>query len=118
MTEYGDRRGNVEERKGRAQVERRRKLRRKKQRRRVLISALVEVLILAVLAIAFCWDRGLGAKVSGLMGVFDGPPVKDNIINLRLDITHLYYPAKNSFQKGRLKRREIFTELLLYTLTT
>ena len=46
------------------------------------------------------------------------PPVQDNIINLRLDITHLYYPAKNSFQKGRLKRREIFTELLLYTLTT
>ena len=41
-----------------------------------------------------------------------------NIINLRLEITHLYYPAKNSFQKGRLKRREIFTELLLYTLTT
>ena len=58
-------------------MERRRKLRRKKQRRRVLISALVEVLILAVLAIAFCWDRGLGAKVSGLMGVFDGPPVKE-----------------------------------------
>ena len=46
------------------------------------------------------------------------PPVYINIINLRLDITHLYYPAKNSFQKGRLKRREIFTELLLYTLTT
>ena len=46
------------------------------------------------------------------------PPVMANIINLRLDITHLYYPAKNSFQKGRLKRREIFTELLLYTLTT
>jgi len=45
-------------------------------------------------------------------------PAKLNIINLRLDITHLYYPAKNSFQKGRLKRREIFTELLLYTLTT
>lgn len=45
-------------------------------------------------------------------------PVELNIINLRLDITHLYYPAKNSFQKGRLKRREIFTELLLYTLTT
>lgn len=45
-------------------------------------------------------------------------PVPLNIINLRLDITHLYYPAKNSFQKGRLKRREIFTELLLYTLTT
>lgn len=46
------------------------------------------------------------------------PSVMLNIINLRLDITHLYYPAKNSFQKGRLKRREIFTELLLYTLTT
>ena len=45
-------------------------------------------------------------------------PSKLNIINLRLDITHLYYPAKNSFQKSRLKRREIFTELLLYTLTT
>lgn len=44
--------------------------------------------------------------------------VQPNIINLRLDITHLYYPAKNSFQKSRLKRREIFTELLLYTLTT
>ena len=48
----------------------------------------------------------------------DDAPVMANIINLRLDITHLYYPAKNSFQKGRLKRREIFTELLLYTLTT
>lgn len=47
-----------------------------------------------------------------------GVPARLNIINLRLDITHLYYPAKNSFQKGRLKRREIFTELLLYTLTT
>ena len=46
------------------------------------------------------------------------PPAVRNIINLRLDITHLYYPAKNSFQKSRLKRREIFTELLLYTLTT
>lgn len=46
------------------------------------------------------------------------PDATLNIINLRLDITHLYYPAKNSFQKGRLKRREIFTELLLYTLTT
>ena len=77
MAEYGDRRGNVEERKRRAQVERRSKLRRKKQRRRVLISALVEVLILAMLAIAFCWDKGLSAKVSGLMGVFDGAPVKE-----------------------------------------
>lgn len=49
---------------------------------------------------------------------FQKPVIMLNIINLRLDITHLYYPAKNSFQKGRLKRREIFTELLLYTLTT
>lgn len=48
----------------------------------------------------------------------NGNADEGNIINLRLDITHLYYPAKNSFQKGRLKRREIFTELLLYTLTT
>ena len=48
----------------------------------------------------------------------EGDGLELNIINLRLDITHLYYPAKNSFQKGRLKRREIFTELLLYTLTT
>ena len=77
MAEYGDRRGNVEERRRRAQAERRRKARRKRQRRRVLISALVEVVILAVLAIAFCWNRGLGAKVSGLMGVFDGAPVKE-----------------------------------------
>lgn len=50
--------------------------------------------------------------------VIGGKLALDNIINLRLDITHLYYPAKNSFQKSRLKRREIFTELLLYTLTT
>lgn len=81
MAEYGDRQRNLEERRRRAQVERRRKLRRKRQRRRVLISALVEVVILAVLAVAFCWDRGLGAKVSGLMGVFDGAPVKE------LDVT-------------------------------
>lgn len=108
----------MDERSKRAQMERKRRIRRKKQRRRVLISALVEVLILAVLALAFCWDRGLSAKVSGVLGIFDRPPATDNIINLRLDITHLYYPAKNSFQKGRLKRREIFTELLLYTLTT
>ena len=74
MAEYRDR-GR------RAQVERRRKIRRRKQRRRVLVSALVEVVILAVLAVAFCWNRGLGAKVSGLMGVFDGAPVKE------LDVT-------------------------------
>ena len=55
----------MDERSKRAQMERKRRIRRKKQRRRVLISALVEVLILAVLALAFCWDRGLSAKVSG-----------------------------------------------------
>lgn len=54
----------MDERSKRAQMERKRRIRRKKQRRRVLISALVEVLILAVLALAFCWDRGLSAKVS------------------------------------------------------
>ncbi len=42
----------MDERSKRAQMERKRRIRRKKQRRRVLISALVEVLILAVLA--FC----------------------------------------------------------------
>ena len=52
----------MDERSKRAQMERKRRIRRKKQRRRVLISALVEVLILAVLALAFCWDRGLSAK--------------------------------------------------------
>lgn len=56
----------MDERSKRAQMERKRRIRRKKQRRRVLISALVEVLILAVLALAFCWDRGLSAKVSGV----------------------------------------------------
>ncbi len=49
----------MDERSKRAQMERKRRIRRKKQRRRVLISALVEVLILAVLALAFCWNRGL-----------------------------------------------------------
>ena len=52
----------MDERSKRAQMERKRRIRRKKQRRRVLISALVEVLILAVLALAFCWDRGLSAR--------------------------------------------------------
>lgn len=74
MAEYRDR-------DRRAQVERRRKIRRKKQRRRVMVSALVEVLILAVLAVAFCWDRGLSVKVSGIFGGFDGPSVKE------LDVT-------------------------------
>lgn len=73
----------MDERSKRAQMERKRRIRRKKQRRRVLISALVEVLILAVLAFAFCWNRGLETKISGFFGRFDRPPVKDNIINLR-----------------------------------
>ena len=89
MAEYRDRRKEEErvkavrndrgalmnERSRRVQIERKKKLRKKKQRRRVLVSALVEVLILTVLAIAFCWNRGLEAKVSGLTGWFDGPPV-------------------------------------------
>lgn len=71
----------MDERSKRAQMERKRRIRRKKQRRRVLISALVEVLILAVLAFAFCWNRGLGTKISGFFGRFDRPPVKE------LDVT-------------------------------
>ena len=51
----------MDERSKRAQMERKRRIRRKKQRRRVLISALVEVLILAVLAFRFVgtedWER-------------------------------------------------------------
>ena len=64
-----------------------------------------------------CVNLGIGRELYTAPFIFI-PASKVNIINLRLDITHLYYPAKNSFQKGRLKRREIFTELLLYTLTT
>ena len=60
---------------------RRRQQRRRKQRRRILISAIVEVLILVLLAGAFCWDRGLGAKVKDVFGGFSGPPVKE------LDVT-------------------------------
>lgn len=52
----------MDERSKRAQMERKRRIRRKKQRRRVLISALVEVLILAVLALAFCWIEDLVLK--------------------------------------------------------
>ena len=44
----------MDERSKRAQMERKRRIRRKKQRRRVLISALVEVLILAVLKCREC----------------------------------------------------------------
>ena len=50
---------------------------RKKSETSGLISALVEVLILAVLALAFCWDRGLSAKVSGVLGIFDRPPATE-----------------------------------------
>ena len=42
---------------------------------------MIEILILVVLAGAFCWNRGLGAKVSGVLGIFDRPPVKE------LDVT-------------------------------
>ena len=76
MAEYRDRRKEEErvkavrndrgalmnERSRRVQIERKKKLRKKKQRRRVLVSALVEVLILTELAIAFCWNRGLECR--------------------------------------------------------
>ena len=55
--------------------------RKRLQRRRMVVSALIEILILVLLAGAFCWNRGLGAKVSGFLGRFDGPPVKE------LDVT-------------------------------
>lgn len=66
----------------------------------------------------FILNMAPGSPLDALLADPGITPAELNIINLRLDITHLYYPAKNSFQKGRLKRREIFTELLLYTLTT
>lgn len=47
----------------------------------MVVSALIEILILVLLAGAFCWNRGLGAKVSGFLGRFDGPPLKE------LDVT-------------------------------
>ena len=59
----------------------RKKACRRKQRRRILVSVVIEILILVVLAGTFCWNRGLGAKVSGLLGRFDRPPVKE------LDVT-------------------------------
>ena len=45
------------------------------------VQAELRELILAVLAFTFCWDRGLSAKMSGLLGSFDRPPVKE------LDVT-------------------------------
>ena len=50
----------MDERSKRAQMERKRRIRRKKQRRRVLISALVEVLILAVLAFCVLLEQRTG----------------------------------------------------------
>lgn len=86
---------------------------------RLLIAAGAGIILLLLLIIKFKIHPILSLLISALViGLGAGMPVPTNIINLRLDITHLYYPAKNSFQKGRLKRREIFTELLLYTLTT
>ena len=34
-------------------------------------------MILAVLALTLCWDRGLSAKVSGVLGIFDRPPATE-----------------------------------------
>ena len=82
---------------------------------RLLIAAAAGIILLLLLIIKFKIHPILSLLISALV---IGLGAGINIINLRLDITHLYYPAKNSFQKGRLKRREIFTELLLYTLTT
>ena len=79
--ESGQSRMNGSGRGNRAGGVRKRNQRRRKQRRRMVVSALIEVLILVLLAGAFCWDRGLSAKVSGLFGRFDGPPVKE------LDVT-------------------------------
>ena len=56
---------------------RRRQLRKRKQQRRILVSILIEMVILALLAGAFCWDRGLKAGVAGILGGFDRPPVKN-----------------------------------------
>lgn len=71
----------LENRNRQAASERKKKARRKKQRQRVVISALIEILILVLLAGAFCWNRGLGTKISGFFGRFDRPPVKE------LDVT-------------------------------
>ena len=83
MAEYRDRgQQNVRaEGERRGQNIRRKRARRRKQRRRILVSAVIEILILVVLVGAFCWNRGLGAKVSGVLGIFDRPPVKE------LDVT-------------------------------
>ena len=83
MADYRDRgQRNVRAGEGRrGQNSGRKRARRRRQRRRILVCALVEILIFVVLAGAFCWNRGLGAKVSGVLGIFDRPPVKE------LDVT-------------------------------
>ena len=60
---------------------RRMRLQKRKRQKRIIISVVAEILILVLLAGAFCWNRGLGAKFSGIVGVFDQPPVKE------LDVT-------------------------------
>ena len=56
---------------------RRQRMHRRRQKKRMLISAIIEVLILLVLAVAFCWNKGMGAKVTDFFGSFDSPPVKE-----------------------------------------
>lgn len=56
---------------------RRQRMHRRRQKKRMLISAIIEVLILLVLAVAFCWNKGMGAKATDFFGSFDSPPVKE-----------------------------------------
>lgn len=81
MTEY---RGNRNRNGGRnRQIDgmelryRRQRMHRRRQKKRMLISAIIEVLILLVLAVAFCWNKGMGAKATDFFGSFDSPPVKE-----------------------------------------
>ena len=106
----------MDERSKRAQMERKRRIRRKKQRRRVLISALVEVLILAVLAFAFCWNRGLETKISGFFGRFDRPPVKEldaksGIVIGDLNGKEQIYPASMTKIMTAIVALEAFSDL-------
>ena len=81
MTEYRENRnqngGRNRQIDGMELRHRRQRMHRRRQKKRMLISAIIEVLILLVLAVAFCWNRGIGAKVSGFLGSFDSPPVKE-----------------------------------------
>ena len=80
MTQYKEERnlnGNKNRQINTMELRRRRqRMQRKKQKRRILISAIAEILILSVLAVVFCWNQGIGAKVAGFWGSFDQPPVK------------------------------------------